>query len=140
MASNDIYVHKQGVEGASPLNPESPANEVATNASRIAIKKTTLLGYGKLLANRTINTIAQDLKASGNERAATQLGNVSRGANMLVGVIATKGLSLIPQTISTVAEVVVNQRTATRETKRAEIETRLKGGRSNFSQGRVHFD
>lgn len=140
MASNDIYVHKQGVEGASPLNPESPANEVATNASRIAIKKTTLLGYGKLLANRTVNTIAQDLKANGNERAATQISNAATGANMLVGAIATKGLSLIPQTISTVAEVVVRERTAVRDSKRAEAEIRLKGGRSNFSQGRVHFD
>lgn len=136
----DIYVHKQGAEGASPLNPESPVNEAATNASRIAIKKTTLLGYGKLLANRTFSTIAQELKASGNERAATQLGNVSRGANMLVAAIATKGLSLIPQTVNAVAEQVVIQRTATRETKRAEIENRLKGGRSNFTQGRVYFD
>ena len=140
MASNDIYVHKQGVEGASPLNPESPANEVATNASRIAIKKTTLLGYGKLLANRTISTIAQDLKASGNERAATQLSNAAAGANMLVAAIATKGLSLIPQAVNAAAEQVVRVRQAERDTKQAELEIRLKGGRSNFSQGRVHFD
>lgn len=136
----DVYVHKQGAEGVSPLNPESPVNEAATNASRTAIKKTTLLGYGKLLANRTVNTIAQELRADGNERAATQLSNVSRAANMAVAAIATKGLSLIPQTIEAVTSTVTRQRAAERDTKRAELETRLKGGRSNFSQGRVHFD
>jgi len=136
----DVYVHKQGVEGVSALNPESPANEVATNASRIAIKKTTLLGYGKLLANRTINTIASEMKADGNERAATALANTSRAANMLVAAVATKGLSLIPETISAVATQIVRQRAAERDTKRAELETRLKGGRSNFNQGSVHFD
>jgi hypothetical protein len=136
----DVYVHKQGVEGVSALNPESPANEVATNASRIAIKKTTMLGYSKLLANRTVNTIAQELKADGNERAATALNNISKSANMLVAAIATKGLSLIPQTIGAVAETVTRERAAVRQTKNAELEVRLKGGRSNFSQGRVHFD
>ena len=140
MASNDIYVHKQGVEGASPLNPESPANEVATNASRIAIKKTTLLGYGKLLANRTVNTIAQELKASGNEQMATSLSQFTKTANTLVAAFATKGLSLIPTAINTTAEAVVRERNAAREAKISEIETRLKGGRSNFSQGRVYFD
>jgi regulator of protease activity HflC (stomatin/prohibitin superfamily) len=136
----DVYVHKQGVEGVSALNPESPANEVATNAARIAIKKTTLLGYGKLLANRTINTIASEMKADGNERAATELANTSRAANVLVAAVATKGLSLIPETISAVATQIVRQRAAERDTKRAELETRLKGGRSNFNQGSVHFD
>lgn len=140
MAGYDVYVHKQGAEGASPLNPESPVNEAATNAARVAIKKTALLGYGKLLANRAIGTIAQDLKANGNERAATQLSNVSKGANMLVAAIATKGLSLVPEAIGAVTEVVVRERAAIRDSKRAEAEIRLKGGRSNFNQGRVHFD
>jgi hypothetical protein len=140
MARNDIYVHKQGVEGASPLNPESPANEVATNAARLAIKKTALLGYGKLLANRAIGTIATELKADGNERLATQLGNVSKGANMLVAAIATKGLSLVPEAIGAVTSAVVRERAAARDTKRSEVEIRLKGGRSNFNQGSVHFD
>jgi regulator of protease activity HflC (stomatin/prohibitin superfamily) len=99
-----------------------------------------MLGYSKLLANRTVNTIAQELRADGNERAATALANTSKAANMLVAAIATKGLSLIPQTISSVAQQVVRQRAAVRDTQRAELETRLKGGRSNFNQGSVHFD
>jgi hypothetical protein len=136
----DLYVHKQGVEGVSALNPESPANEAATNPTRKAIKYTTLLGYGKLLASRTVNTIAAELKADGNERAATQLGNITKGVNMAVAAIATNGLSLIPEVISGAAETVVRYRAAERDTRRAEVEIRLKGGRSNFNQGRVHFD
>lgn len=140
MAGYDVYVHKQGAEGASPLNPESPVNEAATNAARVAIKKTALLGYGKLLANRAIGTITSELKADGNERLAVTLGNVSKGANMLVAAIATSGLSLIPEAIGAVTSSVVRERAAARDTKRAEIEMRLKGGRSNFHQGSVHFD
>jgi len=136
----DVYVHKQGVEGVSALNPESPANEVATNPARKAIKYTTLLGYGKLLANRTINTIANELKADGNEQAAVVINNISRGATMAVAAYATYGLSLIPEVISSTATQIVRQRAAERDTRRAEVEMRLKGGRSNFNQGRVHFD
>jgi hypothetical protein len=136
----DVYVHKQGVEGVSALNPESPANEAATNPTRKAIKYTTLLGYGKLLANRTINTIANELKADGNERAAVQLGNAVKGVNMAVAAIATNGLSLIPEVVNGVAQAVVRQRAAARETKIAEAERRLKGARTNFNQGSVHFD
>jgi hypothetical protein len=140
MAGYDIYVHKQGVEGVSALNPESPANEVATNASRIAIKKTAMLGYGKLLANQTINTITAELKAGGNEQAATVLSNISKAGNMAVAAAVTGGLSLIPQTISSIATQVVRHRAAQRETTKSELEMRLKGSRSNFNQGRVHFD
>ena len=136
----DVYVHKQGVEGVSALNPESPANEAATNPTRKAIKHTTMLGYTKLLANRTMNTIVSEMKADGNERAATQLGNAVKGVNMAVAAVATKGLSLVPQVISGVAEAVTRERAAIRQTKTAELETRLKGSRSNFNQGRVHFD
>jgi hypothetical protein len=140
MAGYDVYVHKQGAEGASPLNPESPANEVATNAARLAIKKTVLLGYGKMLANRAIGTITSELKADGNEKLATQLSVLSKAANMAVAAIATKGLSLIPEAVGAVTSAVARERAATRDSKRAEIEVRLKGGRSNFNQGSVHFD
>lgn len=136
----DVYVHKKGADGASPLNPESPVNEAATNPTRKAIKATVLLGYGKMLADRAVGTIAQELKADGNERAATTIAGISKFANMAVAAAATKGLSLIPETIGAVTSAVVRQRAAVRDTKRAEIETRLKGGRSNFNQGSVYFD
>jgi hypothetical protein len=99
-----------------------------------------MLAYGKLLANRTVNTIAQELKADGNERLSLQISNAANAANIAVSVIATKGLALIPLTISSIATQVTRQRAAARETRIAEVETRLKGGRSNFNQGRVYFD
>ena len=135
-----LAIQKNIQEGEHALSATSPVSESATSASKIAIKKTTMLAYGKLLANKTMNTIAQEMKADGNERAAVELNNVANAANMMVSIAATKGLALIPMTISSVATQVTRYRAAARETRIAEIETRLKGGRSNFTQGSVHFD
>ena len=140
MPGYDVYLHTTPSEGTTPLNPESPPREAATNTARIAIKKTTMLAYGKLLANKTVNTIAQELKADGNERLAVDIGNLTNAANIAVSVVATKGLALIPLTISSIATQVTRQRAAARETRIAEVETRLRGGRANFNQGRVYFD
>jgi hypothetical protein len=140
MPGYDVYLHTTPTEGTTPLNPESPPREAATNTARIAIKKTSMLAYGKLLANQTINTVAQELKADGNERLALTVSNLTNAANIAVSVIATQGLSLIPLTISSIASQVTRHRQAARETRIAEVETRLKGGRSNFNQGRVYFD
>ena len=135
----DIYVHKKGQEGVSPLNPESPINENAVSP-RKAISTTALLGYGSLLANRTYSTIVQEVRASGNEELATTLSNISRGGTLIAGAIATKGLSLIPEVISSVASQVTRYRNAARETRIAQYEINLKGSRVNFNQGRVYFD
>lgn len=135
-----LAIQKNIQEGEHVLSPTSPVSESATSASKIAIKKTTMLAYSKILANKTVNTIAQELKADGNERAAVELSNVANAANMMVSLAATKGLALIPMTISTVATQVSRYRGAARESRIAEVETRLKGGRSNFNQGSVYFD
>lgn len=135
----DIYVHKKGVDGVSPLNPESPINENAVSPSP-TLNKTALLGYGALLANRTYSTVVQEVRASGNEELATNLSNLSRGGTLIAAAVATKGLSLIPEVINSVATQVVRYRTAARETRIAEYEVNLKGSRVNFNQGRVYFD
>jgi hypothetical protein len=135
-----LAIQKNIQEGEHALSSTSPVSESATSASKIAIKKTTLLAYSKLLANKSISTVAQELKADGNERMAVELSNMANAANIIVSVASTKGLALIPMTISSVAQQVVRYRSAARETKIAEVERRLKGQRSNFSQGSVHFD
>lgn len=139
MAGYDVYVHKQGREGISPLNPESPTNENATTPKQ-PITKTALLGYGSLLANRTYSTIVSEVKASGNEELATQLGNLSRGASLVAAAVATKGLSLIPEVINSAATQITRYRNAARESRVAEYEVNLKGSRVNYNQGRVYFD
>lgn len=139
MAGYDVYVHKQGREGISPLNPESPTNENTTTPKQ-PITKTALLGYGSLLANRTYSTIVSEVKASGNEELATQLGNLSRGASLVAAAVATKGLSLIPEVINSAATQITRYRNAARESRVAEYEVNLKGSRVNYNQGRVYFD
>jgi len=135
-----LAIQKDTREGEHVLSSTSPAAESSTSASRTAIKKTTLLAYGKLLANRTVNTIASEMKADGNERLAVGISNAANAANIGVSIAATKGLSLIPIAISSVATQVSRFRAAERDTKRAELEVRLKGSRTNFNQGSVHFD
>lgn len=139
MAGYDVYVHKQGQEGVSPLNPESPVNENATTPKQ-PITKAALLGYGSLLANRTYSTIVSEVKASGNEELAQTLGNAGRVGAMVSAAVATKGLSLIPEAISGIAQQVTRVRTAERQTRLAEYEVNLKGSRVNYNQGRVYFD
>lgn len=135
----DIYVHKKGQEGVSPLNPESPINENAVSP-RKNIATTALLGYGSLLANRTYSTVVQEVRASGNEELANNLSNIARGGSLIAAAVATKGLSLIPEIINSTATQVVRYRAAARESRIAEYEVNLKGSRVNFNQGRVYFD
>lgn len=139
MKSYDIFVHNKPREGTSPLTPESPAAENATSPG-IDLKKSTLLGYGSLLANRTFSTVVEEISRSGNERLATDLSNIGRGATLIAGIVATKGLSLIPETINAVATQVSRYRDAARQSRIAQYDINLKGSRANFNQGRVYFD
>lgn len=139
MNSYDIFVHNKQKEGVSSLNPESPKSENPVSPKK-DIKKSALLGYGSLLANRTYSTVVSEIQKSGNERLATDLSNLSRGATLAAAAVATNGLSLIPEAVSTVATQVTRYRNAARETRIASYEVKLKGSRANFNQGRVYFD
>jgi len=139
MAGYDVYVHKQGREGVSALNPESPTNQNAVSP-RKPVSKAALLGYGSLLANRTYSTVVGEVKASGNEELAQTLSNVGRAGSVIAAAVATKGLSLIPEAISGIAQQVTRTKTAERQTRIAEYEVNLKGSRVNYNQGRVNFD
>ena len=139
MAGYDVYVHKQGREGVSALNPESPTNENAVSP-RSPVSKAALLGYGSLLANKTYSTVVGEIQASGNEELATQLGNLGRGVSLISAAVATKGLSLIPEVINSTATQFQRYRSAQRESRIAEYNVSLKGARVNYNQGRVNFD
>jgi len=139
MAGYDVYVHKQGREGVSALNPESPTNQNAVSP-RKPVSKAALLGYGSLLANRTYSTVVGEIQASGNEELATQLGNLGRVAGIATAAFATGGLSLIPEVINSTAGQIQRYRAAKRESRIAEYNVSLKGARVNYNQGRVNFD
>lgn len=135
----DIYVHKRPIDGATPINAQSPANEAAPSPKR-GIKSATLLGYGSLLANRTITTVVDEIRKGGNEELSTTLTNIARGGTLIAAAVATSGLSLIPEAISSASQQLIRYRNAQRETRLAQYETNLKGSRVNFNQGRVYFD
>jgi len=139
MQYGDIYVHKRPIDGATPINAQSPVNEAAASPKK-GIKSATLLGYGSLLANRTITTVVDEIRKSGNEELSTTLSNLARGGSLIAAAVVTNGLSLIPEAISSVSQQVVRYRNAARESRVARYETNLKGSRVNFNQGRVYFD
>lgn len=135
----DIYNHKPGVEGASPLNPESPVNETAT-AEKRKQKYKTMLRYGQMLAQRSYSTITQEIRAGGNERLATALNNAGNVATSITMAIATSGTSLIPEAINATAQLISTQRRNQRDNKAARFEAELQGSKVNFNQGRIYYD
>lgn len=135
----DIYNHKPGVEGASPLNPESPVNETATNEKRKQ-KFKFMLRYGEMLAQRAYSTVTQEIRAGGNERLATTLNNIGALATSATMAIASSGASLIPEAINATSQLISNVRNNNRQNRAARFEEELQGSRVNFNQGRVFYD
>lgn len=135
----DIYNHKAPREGTSPLTPESPVNEAATS-TRTAVKASVLVSYGKMVAMRTVNTIAQDLRASGNEELATTLGNAVSGATLVMSAVATKGLSLIPAAIGAASSEFTQIRGRQRANRNAEFEREQMGQRLSHEQRSAYYE
>lgn len=135
----DIYNHKPGVEGASPLNPESPVNETAT-AEKRKQKLKFMLRYGEMMAQRAYSTVTQELRAGGNEQLATTLSNLGSIATSVTMALASSGASLIPEAINSTAQLITNVRNNNRQNKAARFEAELQGAKVNFNQGRVYYD
>jgi len=139
MANQQIFVHKKGRDGTSAVTPQTPANENATSPS-FDLKNTTLLGYGSVLAKRTFSTVTQEIRANGNEQAATALSNIGKGASMIALAYATGGLSLIGNAIDGAATAITNYRQVQRENRNREYERELLGTRKDFNIGGGVFD
>ena len=135
----DIYNHKKGVEGASPLNPESPVNETATSEKRKQ-KYKTMLRYGEMLAQRAYSTVTQELRAGGNEQLATALSNAGNVMTSVTMAIASSGASLIPEAINASAQLIQNSRNNARQNRIQRFQEELLGSKVNFNQGRIYYD
>lgn len=135
----DIYNHKAPREGTSPLTPESPVADAATS-TRTAVKASVLVSYGKMVAMRTANTIAQDLRASGNEQLATDLGNIVQGSTLIMSAVATKGLSLIPAALQAGTSTFTQYRTRQRENRNIEFELQQMGQRLSREQRGAYYE
>ena len=89
-------------EGSTSLSPQSPTGS-AVASPPISKKGAIMLGYGVMTAKAVFNTAVQEIRAGGNEELATSIENTTTGVAIVVGAIATNGLSLIPLGISTAA-------------------------------------
>lgn len=135
----DIFNHKPGVEGSSPLNPESPINETAVTPKPKRNYK-ALLRYGEMMAQRAYSTITQEVRLGGNERLADTLNFLSRASTTATMAVASGGTSLIPEAINATAQTVQTFRQNARENRNSEYQRELQGSRINFNQGRIYYD
>lgn len=139
MSRYEIYNHKKGVEGASPLNAESPVNEIATD-ERKKQKFSTMLRYGDMLAQRAYSSITQEVRLNGNETLATTLNNITRVGSSITMAMSSKGLSLIPEAINASADLISVTRQNARENRLSNYQREIEGSRINFNQGRIYYD
>lgn len=140
-SEHHIYIHKNGKEGVTPLTAESPpAAQSGASSPKLSDRGKLLLGYSALLAKRSYASLTEEIRASGNESAATVLGNLTTAATMGTAILATKGLALIPMAIGEAVSTVTNYRATQRENYTKTIKRELKGQRVDFNQGRVYFD
>lgn len=138
---HNIFIHKEGKAGATPLSPESPKPQQSGSTSpKKDGKNTVLLGYSALLAKRSVSALSQELRAGGNEQLATQLNNISNIAATAATVVATKGLALIPMAIDGTISAITNTRQTERLNRQRDIQREAMGSRITFNQGRVYSD
>jgi len=138
---HNIFIHKEGKPGATPLSAESPPPQQSGSISpKKDGKNSVLLGYSALLAKRSVSAVTQELSAGGNERMATMLGNVANVVATGTAIIATKGLALIPLAFDATIGSVTDARENARANRQRQLEREAMGSRVTFNQGRVYSD
>ena len=133
-----IYMHKPGVEGESIASAASPQVDMAASTPP-SKSQIIALAHAKGLAKRGINTMVQQIRASGNEQLATTLGNVSSGFTF--GVLAAKypPLALVQVGSGLIDQVgVVADRN--RENKNREFEREQRGLQLNHHHMGSYYD
>lgn len=121
-------------EGSTSVNPQSPSG-AQVGSPPISRKGAILLGYSAMATKAVYNTAIQEIRAGGNEELATTLENASTAVGITVGAIATGGLSLIPQAVSTASSLYTRERTNTRRNRARQYEESMRGERQTYGQG-----
>ena len=121
-------------EGSTSVSPQSPSG---TNLASppISRKGAIMLGYGVMTAKAVMKTAVQEIRAGGNEEMATTIENGITAVGIVVGAIATSGLSLIPQAISTGATIFTRTQNMNRQNREREYERSMLGSRLNYMSG-----
>jgi hypothetical protein len=129
-----IEMPKGIAEGSTSVSPQSPAGGSLASPP-ISRKGAIMLGYGVMTAKAVYNTAIQEIRAGGNEEMATTMENAVTGVGIVVGAIATQGLSLIPQAISTGTQIYAREQNNNRQNRAREYERSMRGSRINYMGG-----
>lgn len=121
-------------EGSTSVAPQSPRGGSVASPP-ISGKGLVLLGYSAMAVKATYNTAMQEIRAGGNEELATGISNAVTGASIVLGAIATKGLSLIPLGVSAASQLVTREFNNNRRNRAKEYELSMRGSRVNYTQG-----
>lgn len=121
-------------EGSTSVSPQSPQGGSLASPP-ISRKGAIMLGYSVMTARAVYSTAIQEIRAGGNEPMATAMENATTAVGIVVGAIATGGLSLIPLGVSTATQVFTRERTASRENQAREYERSMRGSRINYMGG-----
>jgi hypothetical protein len=121
-------------EGSTSVSPQSPAGGTLSSPP-ISKKGAIMLGYSVMTAKAVYSTAIQEIRAGGNEEMATAMENATTGVGIVIGAIATSGLSLIPQAISTATQIYTRERNNTRQNQAREYERSMRGSRINYMGG-----
>ena len=120
-------------EGSTSLSPQSPTAG-SVSSPPISRKGAMMLGYGVMTAKSVYNTAIQEIRAGGNEELATTLGNATTAVGIVVGAIATNGLSLIPLAISSGSSIYAREKNNQRVNRSRNFEESMRGTRINYMQ------
>jgi len=121
-------------EGETSLSPTSPKT-TAVASPPISRKGLIMLGYGVMTAKAVFNTATQEIRAGGNEELATSIENGSKGVAIIVGAIATNGLSLIPLGVSSASQLYAREKGLQRKNRAIDYERSMRGSRVDYMQG-----
>jgi hypothetical protein len=121
-------------EGTTSVSPQSPQGG-SLGSPPISRKGAIMLGYSAMTAKAVYSTAIQEIRAGGNEQMATAMENATTAVGIVIGAIATSGLSLIPLGISTATQVYTRERTANRENQAREYERSMRGSRIVYGVG-----
>lgn len=137
MAIVRIDIPKGTQDGQTSVSPSSPNVNTAADKP-MALGTKIAIGYGLLAARTSFQTFTQEVRAGGNEELATDLENAGGAIAFTVGLVATKGLSVIPAVFSEVSSTVVRNRTTSRANREVQFNRATMGARVNFNQGRAY--
>lgn len=121
-------------EGTTSVSPSSPI--ISSVASPTFSRKgAMLLGYSVVVAKSVFNTALQEIRAGGNEELATDISNGALALGIILGAVATKGLSLIPLAVNAASTTYTLNKANARSNQNREYEASMRGARINYMQG-----